>query len=413
MIERWMEEGMQAARAGNRPLAVQLFSNVVNADPNHYEGWLWLSDVVDDPAKKLEILNWLLQVDPANRRARSRLNALHQQMAGGPPPARTAPQFPPAGGLPSGSTAQQYPVGGSGTFRPAAQSGMQAVQPPQQSGASKEKWALIAAVALLAVCLVGAGGVYLGSQFFARPAGESAAALPEATEAPAVPASDPVETPPPPAPTDTPVLPTPTPEPTATIPPPPTATPAPLPDFRDDFEHGIADQWFGDLNALKITNGRLGFKEHFSKVFVGDPGWNNYSLSFDVCVDDEYSDYDWAFFTFLFHVKPRDSKIFTANGFNIAGREDDLRVYPDILTVMDYTERSSGGGTLDRAEVDFRFWENRCAQVNLQVRDKNAELFWNGRSVYTLGSVVPLDGAVGFDLEYYMTIDNVVVQPLP
>lgn len=406
MIERWMEEGIQAARAGNRQQAAQYFSSVVNADPNNQEAWLWLSDVTDDPARRLEILNWLVQVDPQNRRARSRLNVLHQQMAGGSPPARTAPQYPPA----------NAPAAGGSTLRTAPATAAPAGAPVYQKSAGKEKWILISLSILLVICLVGVGGVYIGSKLL-QPSGGIAAAGPvEETEARS-PVIEAAGTLPAPLPTETavPLPPTPTmaPEPTATSAPEPTATPVPLPDFRDDFENGISDMWYGDISAVKINNGRLGIKDPFSKIFIGDPGWNNYSLSFDVCVDEYGEDAVFAGMDILFHVKPRGSDDFSAYGFDFFGRLDNLRQYPDVLNSIEYTDRGGYDEILDEIEMDFRFWESNCNQVKLVVRGKNADLFWNDNPIYTVGSVQPLDGAVGFDFYDYITIDNVVVQPLP
>jgi len=403
MIDRWMEEGIQAARAGNRQVAAQLFSNIVNADRTNLEAWLWLSDVLEDPEKRFEILTWLLQVDPTNRRARARLNFLNQQRTGSPPPARTAPQA--------------APQASQGFGEPAVRSvGHQHAENPKKAKLN-EKTILISICILIVICLVGIGGVYLGTRItqaassppteVSREEKELRPPLVEAAEtAPALIPTEPEIAAVPPTATMTA-------EPVATETPLPSATPAPLPNFQDDFQSGISDMWFGDISAVKINNGRLGIKEPFSKIFIGEPTWNNYSLSFDVCVDGMYEDTVFAGMDILFHVKHSDKKEFTAYGFDFFGRFDQLRDYPDVLKSVEYTDAGGYDEYLDEIEVDFRFWESSCNQVNLVVKGKNGELFWNGNSIYTVGSVQPLDGAVGFDFYDYVTIDNVVVKPLP
>ena len=44
-----LQQGIAAARSGQRALARQLFVRVIQADQYNDEAWVWLAGVVDDP----------------------------------------------------------------------------------------------------------------------------------------------------------------------------------------------------------------------------------------------------------------------------------------------------------------------------------------------------------------------------
>ncbi len=61
--------GVAAARGGQRRLAAVLLSRVVQLDPQHEMGWLWLSGVLDDPKEIAFCLHAALAINPHNERA--------------------------------------------------------------------------------------------------------------------------------------------------------------------------------------------------------------------------------------------------------------------------------------------------------------------------------------------------------
>ncbi|MBO9323922.1 MAG: hypothetical protein J7463_00305 [Roseiflexus sp.] len=62
--------GVAAARGGQRRLAAVLLARVVQLDPQHEMGWLWLSGVLDDPKEIAFCLRSVLAINPQNERAR-------------------------------------------------------------------------------------------------------------------------------------------------------------------------------------------------------------------------------------------------------------------------------------------------------------------------------------------------------
>lgn len=72
-IDRILQEGIDAVKHGQVDQAIQLLIQVVNADENNEQGWLWLSYVVDDPQDKITALENALTINPNNRVAQQNL----------------------------------------------------------------------------------------------------------------------------------------------------------------------------------------------------------------------------------------------------------------------------------------------------------------------------------------------------
>jgi hypothetical protein len=94
-LEEALQKGIRAARRGRKEPAQQLLNQVVQADPNNEEAWLWLSRVVDDPLQRAECLQRVLAINPDNQWAAEQLAELQ---AGAAPeaaaPAAPAPPVP-------------------------------------------------------------------------------------------------------------------------------------------------------------------------------------------------------------------------------------------------------------------------------------------------------------------------------
>lgn len=55
----------EAIRGGNKQTARQLLVDLLHAHPRNETAWLWLSAVVDDPAKERECLERVLKINPS------------------------------------------------------------------------------------------------------------------------------------------------------------------------------------------------------------------------------------------------------------------------------------------------------------------------------------------------------------
>ncbi len=71
-----VRQGIAAARSGRAAEARQLLQRVVELDPDDEMAWLWLSGLMETPAKKRECLKQVLRINPQNVFARAGLTRL-------------------------------------------------------------------------------------------------------------------------------------------------------------------------------------------------------------------------------------------------------------------------------------------------------------------------------------------------
>jgi len=117
-----LQQGIAAARSGQRALARQLFVRVIQADQYNDEAWVWLAGVVDDPADMRRCLQQALRINPLNSHARQGIAWLDQQ-------ARQAQKTSSSAGAPPDGQASS--VSPSSMARPTPS--QEANQPPQAS----------------------------------------------------------------------------------------------------------------------------------------------------------------------------------------------------------------------------------------------------------------------------------------
>src|SRR5215212_5323427 len=99
-----LQQGIIAARAGNREEARALLMQVVEADERNEQAWLWLAGVVDAPEDIRTCLQNVLDLNPANQQAQQGLAWVEQRHGPpAPPPAPviTAPMSSPERELPA------------------------------------------------------------------------------------------------------------------------------------------------------------------------------------------------------------------------------------------------------------------------------------------------------------------------
>ncbi len=100
-----LQEGLAAAKSGDRARARSLLMSYVEQNPGSEAGWLWLAAVVETPEEAIACLERALLINPHSRRARAGLEWAQAQArrAETPVPKPPAPQPPaPAEPAPSG-----------------------------------------------------------------------------------------------------------------------------------------------------------------------------------------------------------------------------------------------------------------------------------------------------------------------
>lgn len=102
-----LQEGIAAARAGNRAEARTLLMRVVEADERNEQAWLWLAGVVDDPEDMRTCLHNVLELNPNHEQARQGLAWIDTKYGPAPTP-QAAPPIEPAAPAPAAPAAQAY-----------------------------------------------------------------------------------------------------------------------------------------------------------------------------------------------------------------------------------------------------------------------------------------------------------------
>jgi tetratricopeptide (TPR) repeat protein len=92
-----VDEAIEAYKAGDKNGAVRLLTEALKRDPRNEQAWLYMGAALDDPDKRRQAFQRVLQINPNNERAKAALNRL-----GG-----TTTPPPPAGGTnaPTGKSA--------------------------------------------------------------------------------------------------------------------------------------------------------------------------------------------------------------------------------------------------------------------------------------------------------------------
>lgn len=65
--------GIELAKQGKNAQAYRLIRDSLTKNPREPLAWIWLAEVVDDPAKKAECYQRVLRIDPDNQIARNGL----------------------------------------------------------------------------------------------------------------------------------------------------------------------------------------------------------------------------------------------------------------------------------------------------------------------------------------------------
>ena len=69
-----LNQAVERIKAGKKGEGKQLLVEIIRENPNHELAWLYLAAIIDDPEKKIECLNKVLQINPNNQQALRMLN---------------------------------------------------------------------------------------------------------------------------------------------------------------------------------------------------------------------------------------------------------------------------------------------------------------------------------------------------
>jgi hypothetical protein len=79
MMDNFLQEGIAAAKAGDKPRAFDLLTRASEIPATSEQAWLWLSSVVKDDAERLFCLNSVLWINPANAAAKRGADIFRQK----------------------------------------------------------------------------------------------------------------------------------------------------------------------------------------------------------------------------------------------------------------------------------------------------------------------------------------------
>lgn len=106
--DRLFREGVRAVREGkDLDGARKLLLQSLKLNPKNEHAWLWLSQTVTDPQKKLECVNRALRINPGNEKAQELQRRLAARVNGSAPAAKPEPQEQDDSGLHIAPTIQQ------------------------------------------------------------------------------------------------------------------------------------------------------------------------------------------------------------------------------------------------------------------------------------------------------------------
>lgn len=79
-VRQLLQQGVNAAKAGDKAQARLLLQQVTGKDADNVVGWLWLASVSDDAQQRFDCIQRVLSLDPTNERARSWITVAKNQL---------------------------------------------------------------------------------------------------------------------------------------------------------------------------------------------------------------------------------------------------------------------------------------------------------------------------------------------
>jgi hypothetical protein len=78
MSSEIVEQGITALKQGDKKTAKQLLISAVKQNPNDANAWAWLYNSVDTDEQRIRCLREVIRINPANEKARAKLQQLEQ-----------------------------------------------------------------------------------------------------------------------------------------------------------------------------------------------------------------------------------------------------------------------------------------------------------------------------------------------
>jgi DNA segregation ATPase FtsK/SpoIIIE-like protein len=91
-----LRRAREAIKQGDKATGQRLLLQVIKANPHNEVAWLWLSAIIDDPAKERDCLERVLAINPDNEVAQMHLTRLRQADLAQTQPTMTQPEKEPA-----------------------------------------------------------------------------------------------------------------------------------------------------------------------------------------------------------------------------------------------------------------------------------------------------------------------------
>jgi hypothetical protein len=80
-----LQKAIASIKAGNKAAGKQLLAQILKADPQNEQAWLWLTKVVDTNQERIQCLQKVMAINPHNETAKYVLASLQQQPGTGTP----------------------------------------------------------------------------------------------------------------------------------------------------------------------------------------------------------------------------------------------------------------------------------------------------------------------------------------
>lgn len=89
-----LQEAIAAIKAGDKTTGKQLLTELIKANPQNENAWLWMTNVVTSDAERTKCLERVLQINPNNEAAKKALATIRQRQAGQHPQKVETPPKP-------------------------------------------------------------------------------------------------------------------------------------------------------------------------------------------------------------------------------------------------------------------------------------------------------------------------------
>jgi TolB protein len=120
MTQALLQQAIDAIRRGDKPAGQRLLAQVLRADPRSETAWLWMSQIVDSDAQRLDCLRRILAINPGNAAARKGIDLLEARERASLSTSRAEARAAPPPPLPAVSPFAEVTTGQATPAQPAS-----------------------------------------------------------------------------------------------------------------------------------------------------------------------------------------------------------------------------------------------------------------------------------------------------